>query len=261
MTQPSVITAAPAALAPPTKVDHWFYIGVAVLALVLSIAGFGPSIIDTSHRNAPPSVAVVAHGMLMSSWILLFLAQAYLVATGRTALHRRLGVVGAILAGGMIMLGVVLSMATARRGRDFSGDIARAAGGGITPDGVLFPLLSFLDFGILVAAALLFRHRPEIHKRLMTIALLQPMGTEAISHLFGHLAGYWPTLEGQFGFVGGPATLILLSICAIHDRIAFRRIHPVSLWVPAALLVWMNVLIAFVLPSAGWLAFAKRLIE
>jgi len=38
--------------------------------------------------------------------------------------------------------------------------------------GLFAPLLGFVGFGALVGAGLRFRHQPEIHKRLMLLALL-----------------------------------------------------------------------------------------
>src|SRR5262245_9304600 len=178
MTPPSTtVVTAPAVHRPP-RVDHWFYVGVGLFVIALSIAGFAPSIIDRSHRYAEPSPLVIAHVIVMAVWLLLFLAQAYLVATGRTAVHRRLGVLGAVLVLVIILLGYQASVETARRGHDFSGDLARAAGGTITPDGLIFPLLSFFNFGVMVSAALVFRNRPQIHKRLMLFAMLPPVANE-----------------------------------------------------------------------------------
>jgi hypothetical protein len=62
--------------------------------IVLSLFGFGPSMIDQSRRTAPPTLLVMAHGFAVGAWLLLFLTQAILVATGLTAIHRRLGTIG-----------------------------------------------------------------------------------------------------------------------------------------------------------------------
>jgi hypothetical protein len=76
--------------------EHRFYLGVGVLVLVVSLAAFGPSILAPSSRNVPlPMTALVAaHGLISLAWLFLFLAQTTLAATGRTATHRRLGMIG-----------------------------------------------------------------------------------------------------------------------------------------------------------------------
>ena len=90
------------------RVDHWFYIAVALSVILISVAGFGPSIVDQSRRNAPLTPLVGAHGIVAAGWLLLFLRQSVLVATGRTAVHRRLGRIGPLLAVTMIVLGVLM---------------------------------------------------------------------------------------------------------------------------------------------------------
>src|SRR6266542_3009764 len=62
-----------------SRAEHRFYVGAALLMIFLSIAGFGPSILDQSRRNAPSSPMVIAHGMVVGAWLLLFLIQAALV--------------------------------------------------------------------------------------------------------------------------------------------------------------------------------------
>ena len=104
-----------------------FYVGAAVFVILLNVAGFAPSLIDQSRRVAPPTWLVTAHGALAGAWLLFFLIQATLVATRRTAIHRRLGVAGPFIAFAMIAVGSMTVIDLARRGYDLSGDIARAA--------------------------------------------------------------------------------------------------------------------------------------
>jgi hypothetical protein len=68
-----------------------FYIGAGVFAILLAFAAFGPSLIEPSRRFAPPSPLYPAHGATNLAWLIVFVAQATLVARGRVATHRRLG--------------------------------------------------------------------------------------------------------------------------------------------------------------------------
>jgi hypothetical protein len=231
--------------------------------VLLSVVGFGPSLLDQSRRNAPSSPLVAAHGIATGAWLLLFLTQAILVATRRTAVHRRLGAIGPVLAAVMIVVGYVAIIEFGRRGYDLSGDVTRALSrtGSRRPDpaGLLFPLAGFLNFGVLAAAGLWYRHRPGVHKRLMLLAVV-PLAGEPVIHLVGHLTGHWPSLRGAGIPVSVPITILLLSASAIHDRLSRGCIHPVSLWVPIGLFAWQNVLVLVVLPSAAWHQFAAWLI-
>jgi hypothetical protein len=237
------------------RVDRWFYISAGLFVIFLAVVGFGPSIIDQSTRNAPSTFLVRAHAIAVGAWLLLFLAQAILVATGRTAVHRRLGLVGPVLALLMIGLGYVVLIEFARRGYDFSGDVIRAlsrqGSAPFNPAVVLFPLGELLSFGVLVGAGFWYRHRAEIHKRLMLLAMV-PILVEPILHLVGYMAIRWPTLRGMGTPISVGATLLLLSASAIKDRLSRQHIHPVSLWVPMLLFVWQIALGTIIFPSAAW---------
>jgi uncharacterized membrane protein YozB (DUF420 family) len=245
------------------RVDHWFYIGVALFVIVISVAGFAPSIVDQSRRNAPMTLLVGAHGIVAASWLFLFLLQSLLVGTGRTDVHRRLGRMGPILAVTMIVVGVLMLRGDPDGSSDLSGDLARAlsppGAPRLSPEealpGVLFPLAGFLNFGVLVALGLWYRRRPEIHKRLMLFALF-PLVVEPVMHLIGYLAGHFPALQGAGGVIASPASLLLLLVSATHDKLSQGRIHPVSLWTPALLFVWQSALALVVFPSAVWREFA-----
>ena len=115
-----------AAIETRLRVDRWFYIGVALSLIFLNVIGFAPSLIDPSSRMAPLPLTplVVAHALTGSAFLLIFLAQATLVATGHTDIHRRLGIAGAVLALAFVVLGYLSTVGQARRGFDLSGDLA-----------------------------------------------------------------------------------------------------------------------------------------
>jgi hypothetical protein len=231
--------------------------------ILLSIVGFGPSLIDPSRRNAPFTQLLAAHGIAVGAWLLLFLTQTILVATGRTTVHRRLGTVGPVLASLMIVLGYVVLIGFGRRGYDLSGDVIRAlsrTGRPSDPAALLFPLNELLSFGVLVAAGLWYRHQSDIHKRLMLLAMV-PVLTEPLLHLVGHLTINRPSFRGGGTTIAVPITLALLSVSAIHDLWSRRRIHPVSLWVPILFFVWQNVLVFVVFPSAAWRKLSVWMIQ
>jgi hypothetical protein len=162
----------------------------------------------------------------------------------------------------MIVLGYAALIGFARRGHDLSGDVLRAlsrSGRPLNPAGLVFPLAQLLEFGVLVGAGLWYRHRPEIHKRLMLLAIV-PLAGEPILHLVAHSSAHWPILRGAWPAISLPVTLLLLSASAVYDRVSRRRIHPASLWVPILLVAWRIVLVTVVLPSTEWRAIAAWLI-
>jgi hypothetical protein len=200
---------------------------------------------------------VTLHSLVSAAWLLLFLTQAILAATARTAVHRRVGVLGAVLAVVFVLLGCFTVIAEARRGFDMSGDISRFATPSTDRLAAVGLLLFFFQFGILVGAALWYRDRPAVHKRLMLLALLGALSPTPLAHVMG----YWFPLEPWAGIVFTITVLFFLSLSALHDKLVERRIHPVSIWVPFMVLgsgLIFNIAIA---PSALWRRFAAWLIQ
>src|SRR5436305_2863146 len=80
------------------RVDRWFFIVVGLLMIFLNFVAFGPSIIDPSGRRMPLPFTplVAAHVPVSTAFLFVFVAQATLVATRRTDVHRRLGIIGAL---------------------------------------------------------------------------------------------------------------------------------------------------------------------
>ena len=109
---------------------------------------------------------VVVHGIAMFSWILLFLVQSVFILNGNRRLHMRIGVGGAFLAAVMVPLGAVTATLSAR----YNPELYQPLGGARF---FLATMLGeMLSFGVLVAVALIYRRRPEIHRPMMLLASL-----------------------------------------------------------------------------------------
>jgi hypothetical protein len=242
-------------------VSRWFFIAVALFMIAFHAVAFAPSIVDPSGRNVPLPFTplVMAHTIVSVAWLLLFLAQTALVATGRTDVHRRLGLAGAALTIAFVVIGYFAVVAEARRGFDLGGDIGRLPAAGVVDPvaravGILF---FFFTFAILVGAALRYRHRPGVHKRLMLLAVLGGLTPTPLTHVVGH----WTILHPWGTAIFVVVFLICLSFSAIHDRVTEGHIHPVSLWGALLVFLW-NVLFSLaIVPSAPWDRFARWLIR
>jgi hypothetical protein len=238
------------------RVEGRFYVGMAIVALAIAIAGFAPALLNTSSRRAPLTLAVGAHGVVFTAWLLLFLTQTLLVPRGRFIVHRRLGYAGVVLAVLMVVTGYATSIAMARRGFDLSGDFSAASN--FNPIILLvFQLGDLVSFGILVAAAVWYRGRPDVHKRLMLLATVGALMPAALAHIIGH-SPYLREIKAPIILIP-PAMLLFAS--AVHDRLSRGRIHPVSLWLALALFVWANVRAVIIGPSDTWHQFAAWLIR
>ena len=227
--------------------------------ILLNVVAFGPSIVDPSRRNVPLPLTplVTAHAIVAAAWLLLFLSQAWLVAAGRTPTHRRVGIVGVVLTVVFVVVGYFTIIEQARRGFDLSGDLSRAVPGA-PPDPTPVALIAgnVLPFAILVGLGLWYRHRPDVHKRLILLGMVGGLTQTPVAHLIGHWA-----LQAWAGAIVPVSSIVVLSLSAIYDRMSQGRIHPVSLWGAILVFAWQAVFFTVIQPSSAWRDFAARLIQ
>lgn len=148
--------------------DRRLYTGVAIGTALITFIGFAQTYYLKVLFGTPPlRLLLHIHGLVMTTWFVLFFVQVRLIAVHRTDLHRRLGVAGAVVAGLALVVGaaVVLSQGHLHL-------IENEAS--LEPPLVLLPvsLGTLLLFGIFVTAAILLRRRADYHKRLMVLACL-----------------------------------------------------------------------------------------
>jgi hypothetical protein len=158
---------------PPRVWTRRFYVAIALLLFAMVLVGFWPTYFGTflGERMARPWVMDL-HGAVFTGWMVLLLAQVTLVATGRVRIHRVLGAVGIAYAALVLFLGLIVS---------FVAPAAHVRGGAWTMDTaagfLLLPLVDMVLFAAFVGAAIAYRRRVEIHKRLMlatTVVLVFP---------------------------------------------------------------------------------------
>ena len=226
--------------------DRRLYIWAAALIPVIVLAGFARTYyLKGLFGNPPlPGLLVHVHGLVMTSWVVLFIIQVSLVATSRTRTHQRLGVLGAVLAALVIVVGILTAMAAAARG---------ATPGPPALQFLVVPLGDMLVFAILVGTALyLRRRRLDMHKRLMLLASVGLL-TAAIARIPLHFI----ETGGPLAFFG-LTDLCLLAFVAF-DTIKNRRLHPVFLW--GMLLIIASQPLRLMLAGTDmWMRFATALV-
>jgi hypothetical protein len=170
----------------------------------------------------------------------LFIGQTTLVAQRRVALHRRLGVAGALLAALMFITGTLVVFTIPARG---------GSRPGVDPLAVLaVPFFDMVMFGTFVILALTFRRDKEAHKRLMLLAYVSIL-VAAVGRVPG-------TPPGPFGSYGLAFLYVLAAVA--YDLVSRRKVHNVYLWGGAlfAISVPMRFLVA---RTSGWHAVAELL--
>lgn len=166
------------------------------------------------------------HGVVMLSWLGLLIYQSSLVQRGNVLLHRRLGVIGIVLAAALVVLGMLtgLRAIALHRAPPYFSDAYFLA---LTQVG---PLI----FAGTIAAAVANRDRPEWHRRLMFGALVLLMEPAFGRLLPMPLMGPW----GEWAVMA--IQLFTLAIVARHDRKRFVGVHPATI-VSALIVVFAHV--------------------
>jgi len=245
-------------------IDRWIYVFTAASFIAIVLAGFIPTsiakIAAVQAGERPPFPLVLhMHAVLMGSFLLVLLAQTTLMATGRSDLHRRLGIAGAAIGSALVVVGFVLAptmyheawnaaQATPPEMRE------KLQQGILDRDnimllqlriGLLFPLLLFIGL----------RARSKdsgLHKRMVILATVMalPAGIDRISWLPTTLPG--SPLATDF------YTLLAISPMFVWDVVRNRSIHR-AYW------IWLAAGLPFTLAVHGlwstewWHSMAPRL--
>ena len=202
-----------------------YFVAAAAVLLAIVIAGFSRTFFGRAFLDVPPIPRyLIAHGFVLVSWFVLVLVQTSLVAAHRTNLHRRLGILGGFVAAAVVVVALV---AIVRYPASVSAYGSTFDGASLDP--LLVRTILWTDLAALatfvtyVAAALYWRRRSDVHKRLMllgSIAILGP-AVGRIAPLLA-LAGAPQWARGSASlllFVGPPLSLV------VYDVVTRRRPH------------------------------------
>jgi len=150
-----------------------FYFWMVLLMAFFVFGGFGMTywypLAAGTFRPAPPVVHL--HGLTYFSWMILLITQAALVNVRNVALHRSLGTFGIALATAVIMMGALITILGA----------SRASGG--AAHGIYLGITAVTGFALLFTLAIRNTRRPEIHRRLILLAML-PLLPPGIHRLY-----------------------------------------------------------------------------
>lgn len=233
--------------------DRPLYLLAAVVVPLIVLAGFARTYYLKGFFGTPalPSLIVHAHGIIMTAWVVLFIVQVTLVAKRRTKTHQRLGIVGAGLAALVFVVGILTGLFAAARFVNNPGLVVPG-----TPPPLPFliiPLGDMFVFGILITAALYYRRRLDIHKRLMLLA-----ATNLLAPAIARIPLSFIANGGPLAFFG--LTDLCLIVFVVFDTIRHRRLHPAFLW-GGLLIIVMQPLRILLAPTNAWISFAAALVR
>ena len=226
-----------------TETEAWdadasFYLTMVLLSAALIFVGFAPSFYLKSEIHSPPPLTrlTIVHGLVFTAWILLFIAQVLLIAQKQPALHRQLGILGAVLYGAVASLGLSTAITAGRLGHAPPAAPAPLAFMALS----LFLIVAALA---LVSMALWNRRRSDWHKRLMLVSLFMMTGP-GTGRIAIHLG-----LAAQEVTLGFFITELLLAVAILHDYRVHQHVHR-AYWIAVGVfvVVHLGVMWAFASP-------------
>ncbi len=239
-----------------------FYVYMAATCVGIAVIGFLPTYWVPMGRGTLDVAPITHfHALFFYGWVLLFLKQTALAASGALPRHRELGVAGVALATGMffIGLGTAISSIKSLDAAGF-GDAARAFS--------IVSVTAVALFAALFVTAVLNVKRPEIHKRVMlvaTVSLLQA----GIGRLFVLFLAP-PRPVGLTGVLSPPPVFVtvmpglvvdLLIVAAmIHDRRTRGRVHQ-AYWIAGAAVLAVQLLRVPLSTTGVWTRVAYWLVQ
>jgi hypothetical protein len=188
------------------QLDHRFYLGMALVMAFGVFAGFTRTYYARSYFHSPAiPLWVHVHGAIFTGWMLFYILQCLLAMYGGMKLHRSLGIVGGLLASGVVIMGNAIAIRQARQGGSFP-----------FPDSYSLLTISFGQmalFAVFIYLSLKMRRDGEAHKRFILMA----------TQMF-----FFPAF-GRLLHGISPVTLVL-ALCfyfagPVYDRVTRGSVH------------------------------------
>lgn len=220
-----------------------FYTGMTLVMAFFVFGGFGMTYwAPLATGNFPPAPLVVhLHGLVYFSWMILLIAQPLLVNLRNVALHRSVGTFGIALATLVMTMGLLITLLGSTGGRENPS--------GSYFDGMYLGVMAVTGFGLLFTLAIRNVRRPEIHKRLILLAML-PILPPGIHRLY-----MVPFGISYFPIVPMYLTLDAMALAIlVHEWRSNARISAYT-WIGVAWIV-VQQLAHYPVTHAEWFASA-----
>lgn len=195
--------------------ERRFFLGMAIAMATVIVAGFSLNLAMGRSTFAVPALYHV-HAIVFMGWLALYVAQSVTIATGRRALHIRLGKLGYLWIPAMVIAGIAIMVFVARRnGGPFFFDVNEF---------LVSNVMLLLAFGGLALWAMRQQRHTGWHRRLMLVSMAILTGPGLGRLLPG------PLFIPYAWEISILATLVFPAIAMMADRRRHGRVHPAYWW-------------------------------
>jgi FtsH-binding integral membrane protein len=223
--------------------DRYFYFAMSLLVAGIVVWGFSHSVNENLfHPAVPRPFFLWIHAAAFSGWVAFYMFQSALVRTRNVKWHRFFGWFGVGLASVMVVLGFTIAVIMNR----FEAVVLHEP----DPAFLAIPFSDMVFFGVLVALAIYWRRKPELHRRLLFIATCALLDAPfaRISFLFNNNL-FYPCIDA----------VMLLGV--VRDLMVNRRIHKVYLIaLPALMTLQVGVLYLWRGSPGWWLRITQAIL-
>jgi len=232
----------------PSNGHGRFYLAMAWAGALIATTGFLRRYFLPLAAGSFHAPAIVhLHGIINFAWVAFVIVQATLVATGRTPLHRSLGMAGIAL--GTLLVFTASELAILQLARELNE-------GGPSPRQFVATLLSL---PLLVTGLLGFGFanvvRPEIHKRLMILASFVVL-TPALARIIQLIDASLSRMARND--LAGLVSDGLILIAVAYDTKTRGKPHPAYL-VGGACIVFVQLATLSIRSTGAWFGFTDWL--
>ena len=225
-------------------VNKYFYFAMSLLIAAIVVSGFRITVnANLLHPSIPRPLILWFHAAAFTGWVAFFIFQSALVRTHNVKWHRFFGWFGAALGTAMVPLGVATSIVMGR----FDTYAEHLPGADAF---LIVPFYDMLTFALRFGFAILWRKKPELHRRLLFIATcgLLDAAFGRFDTIYNHGLFFW-CLDG----------VILLGV--LRDLYVNRRIHKTYVYaLPPLFVVQAFVTYTWLSASAWWVHIAHAIL-
>lgn len=246
-------------------IDRWIFVITAVWFIVIVLAGFIPDsimkvgMVEAGKRPPFPLIMHV-HAVLMGSFLLLLLAQTWLMAAGLREYHMRLGVAAFVLAPALVVAGFIVAPTLYHETWNSLGSAATDVQPKLRAiiakkenillvqlrTGLLFPL--FLMIGLRARGS-----NAGLHKRMMLLApaVALSAGIDRITWLPTTMPASYLSIDAFI--LAGLAPMFL------WDVVRNRRVHE-AYWIWIAVMLPVSLVVYRLWDTPWWHVTARQIL-